>query len=85
MDRTLEFHALVAAAGGGSSRAPAPAAYGADVSASAFTRAAAQVGRDLHATSAKVQQLTLSASGGRDAPAACARARALPPLNLTLP
>jgi hypothetical protein len=66
MDRTAEFLSFVAAAGGGRASASAPAAYGgSDAAASGFTRAAAQVGRDLHLTAAKVQQLTKSAWGGK--------------------
>lgn len=62
MDRTNEFFQLVAQAGGNSTSSRTPASttastYG-DQHASSFTRAAAQVGRDLHLTAAKVQQLT---------------------------
>ena len=73
MDRTAEFFKQVAAAGGSSSRAPASSAgastaYG-DAHASSFTRAAAQVGKDLHMTAAKVQQLTKREWGGGGASA----------------
>ena len=65
MDRTALFVQLVEEAsrqtyGGASSLyAPSPA----PLTGSAFTRAAAEVGRELHATAAKVQALTKRACG----------------------
>jgi len=83
MDRTTEFLSAVAAAGGGA-RAAAAAAYG-DGGSSAFTRAAAQVGRDLHATAAKVEQLTKSAEARARGGGGGARARARRPAHPPLP
>ena len=61
MDNTALFFQLVQSYEQQSHGLGRPAAAQSLLHASSFTRAAAEVGRDLHATASKVQQLTKSA------------------------
>ena len=69
MDHTQLFFQLVASyeqhthglSGASHAQSSRPALAGSLASASAFTRAAAEVGRDLHTTASRVHELTRSA------------------------